>query len=259
MLISLLGVTVRGLLFTITGSCFVAEFSGYWLHRLMHSDRIPALSRGHLIHHFLVYGPNQALRTEKYRDATQDRASLGNIGIEWLVPSALILSICFGVMTWIRIPRIYEIIALCALLFWPIFMFSYLHDRMHLQNFWMTRAPLIRSWFIKARRLHDIHHRSLNDQGRLDRNFGIGFFFFDGLFRTLSKRHRPFNCKGYRIAQLRYHLNRDYGEETTRFPSGFRIGDVSMPCETARHPQVKGVPVTRGPKGQASSPGLPPN
>lgn len=228
MFTSLLDVTLRGLLFTITGSCFVAEFSGYWLHRLMHSDRIPALSRGHLIHHFRVYGPNQALRTEQYRDATWDRASLGNIGLEWLVPSALILSFCFGVMTWIHVPRVYEIIAICILVLWPVFMFSYLHDRMHLRHFWMTRAPLIKSWFVSARRLHDIHHRSLNDQGRLDRNFGIGFFFFDRFFRTLSKRHRPFNCKGYRMAELRYKLSRDREQDSTCFPSGFRAGDVPL-------------------------------
>ncbi len=30
MFISLLGVTLRGLLFNITGSCFVAELSAYW-------------------------------------------------------------------------------------------------------------------------------------------------------------------------------------------------------------------------------------
>lgn len=259
MLISLLGVTLRGLLFTVTGSCFVAELSGYWLHRLMHSDRFPALSRGHLIHHFLLYGPNQALRTEKYRDATQGRVSLGNIGLEWLVPSFVILSFSFGFFAWTHVMRVYQIVALCILVLWPIFMFSYLHDRMHLRNFWMTRAPLLKSWFVRARRLHEIHHRSLNDQGRLDRNFGIGFFFFDRLFHTISKRHRPFNCKGYRMAQLRYSLNRDRNEDSTCLPSGFRIRDFPLSYETARHSQVKGVIVTRFPEGQGSSPGLPPN
>jgi sterol desaturase/sphingolipid hydroxylase (fatty acid hydroxylase superfamily) len=227
MFISLLGVTLRGLLFTVTGSCFVAELSGYWLHRLMHSDRFPVLSRGHLIHHFLVYGPNQALRTEKYKDATHHRVSLGNIGLEWLVPSAVILSFSLVVMIRLHVPRVYQIIALCMLVVWPFFMFSYLHDRMHLRNFWMTRAPLLKLWFVRARRLHDIHHRSLNDQGRLNRNFGIGFFFFDRFFRTISKRHRPFNCNGYRMAQLRYNLNRDHDEDSTCLPSGFRAGDIT--------------------------------
>ena len=232
MFLAILGVTLRGLLFTITGSCFVAEFSGYWLHRLLHNDRIPALSRGHLIHHFLIYGPKQPLRAEKYHNATEDRFSLGNIGLEWLVPSALILASAWGVLSWLHVSRAYQAIALSTLVIWPVFMFSYLHDRMHLRNFWMTRVPLLKAWFVQARRLHDIHHRSLDDQGRMDRNFGIGFFFFDRLFRTISMRHRPFNCSGYRIAQLRYHLNRTLGEDSSNFPSSFRAWDAPSDLKT---------------------------
>jgi sterol desaturase/sphingolipid hydroxylase (fatty acid hydroxylase superfamily) len=247
MFLAILGVTLRGLLFTITGSCFVAEFSGYWLHRLLHSDRFPALSRGHLIHHFLIYGPKQPLRAEKYKDATEDRFSLGNIGLEWLVPSALILASAWGVLYWLHASRAYQAIALSTLILWPVFMFSYLHDRMHLRNFWMTRVPLLKSWFVQARRFHDIHHRSLNDQGRMDRNFGIGFFFFDRLFRTISKRHRPFNCSGYRIAQLRYNLNRDLQEDSSNFPSSFRAWDASRELQTAatvpRFPGTGGNPL----------------
>jgi sterol desaturase/sphingolipid hydroxylase (fatty acid hydroxylase superfamily) len=244
MFVAILGVTLRGLLFTITGSCFVAEFSGYWLHRLLHSDKFPALSRGHLVHHFLIYGPNQPLRAEKYKDATEHRISLGNIGLEWLAPSALILAFSCGVLRWFHVSRVYQITAISTLMLWPIFMFSYLHDRMHLQNFWMTRAPLLKSWFVQARRLHDIHHRSLNDQGRMDRNFGIGFFFFDRIFRTISKRHRPFNCSCYRIAQLRYNLNRDLQEDSSNFPSSFRAWDASRELQTAatapRFPETGG-------------------
>lgn len=55
---------------TLVGSIVVAELAGYWLHRLLHSDKFPALSRGHLIHHFLIYGPRQPMRAEEYQDAT---------------------------------------------------------------------------------------------------------------------------------------------------------------------------------------------
>jgi hypothetical protein len=247
MFATILGVTLRGLLFTITGSCFVAEFSGYWLHRLLHSDRFPALSRGHLVHHFLIYGPNQPLRAEKYKDATDDRISLGNIGLEWLAPSALILAFSWGVLLWFHVSRVYRITAISTLALWPIFMFSYLHDRMHLRDFWMTETPLLKTWFVTARRLHDIHHRSLNDQGRLDRNFGIGFFFFDRLFRTISKRHHPFNCTGYRIARLRYNLTRDREEDSASFPSGFRAWDVPSRDETLRNHHSKDFIIKRGP------------
>jgi len=40
----------------------------------------------------------------------------------------------------------------------------------------------------------------------MDTNFGIGFFLFDRIFRTLATRHRPLNRKGLAIALQRYKL-----------------------------------------------------
>jgi sterol desaturase/sphingolipid hydroxylase (fatty acid hydroxylase superfamily) len=202
-----LHVTFVGIIATLVDSVVVAEFAGYWLHRLLHSDRFPALSRGHLIHHFLIYGPRQPMRAAEYHDATNDRFSVGNVGLEWLTPSALIFLFCWGVMALLKVPHVYQILALCTLLGWPLLMFSYLHDRMHLENFWMTRVPVLKTWFLKARRLHDIHHRSVDCEGYMDTNFGIGFYFFDCFFRTIAKRHRPFNWKGYQTALKRYELD----------------------------------------------------
>jgi sterol desaturase/sphingolipid hydroxylase (fatty acid hydroxylase superfamily) len=41
------------ILATFVDSIVVAESADYWLHRLLHSDKFPVLSRSHLIHHFL--------------------------------------------------------------------------------------------------------------------------------------------------------------------------------------------------------------
>ena len=202
-----LHVTFVGVIATLVDSVVVAEFAGYCLHRLLHSDKFPALSRGHLIHHFLVYGPTQPMRAGEYHDATNHRFSLGNVGIEWLAPSAIILLFCWAAMGLLSVLPVYQALSLCTLLGWPILMFSYLHDRMHTENFWMTRVHLFRSWFLKARRLHDIHHRSVNSKGFMDTNFGIGFYIFDRCFRTLAKRHRAFNWQGYQSAIERYGLD----------------------------------------------------
>ena len=202
-----LHLTLIGVVATLVDSVVVAEFAGYWLHRLLHSNKFPALSRGHLIHHFLVYGPRQPMRAGDYHDATDNRFALGNVGIEWLAPSALILLFCWGVMALLGVPPVYQALALCILLGWPLLMFNYLHDRMHVDNFWMTRIPLLRSWFLNARRPHDIHHRSVNSKGFLDANFGIGFHLFDRFFRTLARRHRPFNWEGYHAAIARHGLD----------------------------------------------------
>jgi sterol desaturase/sphingolipid hydroxylase (fatty acid hydroxylase superfamily) len=199
-------VTIKGVLFSVLGSCLVAEFAGYWLHRLLHSDKVPFLSRGHLIHHFLIYAPNQPMRHHQYLDATDNRFSVGNVGLEWLVPSAAILAFSWFAMFLVRVPGPYQVLVLLVLIAWPIFTFNYLHDRMHLSDFWMTRAPVLRWWFLRARRLHDIHHHSVNDFGRMDSNFGIGFYWFDRVFRTLARKHRPFNRQGFEAAKDRYEL-----------------------------------------------------
>jgi len=219
--VTLSHLTIVGLLVTILGSVLLAEFVGYALHRVMHSGRIPALSRPHLIHHLLLYGPRQPMRTADYKDATLGRASLGNVGMEWLAPSALILAFSWTAMWAFGVPPVYRCLALFTLLAWSTFMFSYLHDRMHIRDFWMERTPLLGSWFRKARRLHDIHHHSIDTGGRMDKNFGIGFFFCDRVFRTFSKRHCPFNWLAYREAVRKAKLEQELDEEYSRFPSEF--------------------------------------
>jgi hypothetical protein len=109
-------------------------------------------------------------------------------------------------------------------------MFSYLHDRMHVKDFWMERNPILKTWFRRARKLHDIHHRVLNDNGSMDRNFGIGFFVFDRLFGTLSLRQPPFNHRGFAVARERF---KDV--ETPR-P---RLGSVSSHTKTERRNHMK--------------------
>jgi sterol desaturase/sphingolipid hydroxylase (fatty acid hydroxylase superfamily) len=198
--------SAAGVLESLICSCLVAELAGYWLHRLLHSDKLPFLSRGHMVHHLLLYGPMQPMRAEHYQDATRGRFSLGNVGLEWLAPSAVVLAFCWGIMFRFHVRLIYQAIVLGNLAVWPFFTFSFLHDAMHLRDFWMIRLPLINRWFRRARRLHDIHHHSVNGAGRMDTNFGIGFFFFDRIFRTLATHHRPLNRKGLAIALQRYKL-----------------------------------------------------
>lgn len=211
-----------GVPLTFAVSGLLAEFFGYWLHRLLHSDKVPFLSHGHLIHHFLIYGPGQPMRHDHYHDATDNRFSVGNVGLEWLAPSAIILAALWAVMMLLRIPALYQCIALVTLTAWPAFMFSYLHDRMHLSEFWMAENPVLQSWFRAARRLHDIHHHAVDNHGRMDANFGIGFFLFDRVFRTIATHHRPFNKAGFDAARQRYGLTERNGKlvANSDFPSG---------------------------------------
>jgi len=156
-------------------------------------------------HHMVLYGPLQKQRPgEEYLDATTGQAALGNIGLEWIIPSAVILGAVVAVLSLLRTPLVHQAVVVGTILAWSFLMFSYLHDRMHMKNFWMERAPIFKHWFLRARRLHDIHHHALNNEGLMDKNFGIGFFLFDRVFATLSDENRGFNHQGYAAARRRF-------------------------------------------------------
>ena len=231
--LSSIHLTLAHLFVTVAASVFLAELAGYELHRLMHSGRIPILSHAHLIHHLSLYGPRQPMRTLQYKDATLDRASIGNVGMEWILPSALILGFFWSAMWILGVSLPYRCLSFLTLVSWSIFMFSYLHDRMHLQGFWMERTRLLGWWFRRARRLHDIHHRSIDESGRMDKNFGIGFYFCDRIFQTLAKHHCSFNWHGYREAVRKAKLEEAINDEFSRFPSEYRfpIAEASWPNE----------------------------
>jgi sterol desaturase/sphingolipid hydroxylase (fatty acid hydroxylase superfamily) len=189
----------------VAASIVVAELLGYLLHRLLHSGWISWLSISHMTHHMVLYGPLQKQRpSEEYVDPTTGKVALGNIGLEWIAPSSVILATLIAALRLLRVSSTDQAVSIGTILAWSFLMFNYLHDRMHVKNFWMERDPLLKHWFRGARRLHDIHHRVLNDGGLMDKNFGIGFFLFDRLFGTLCPEQSPFNHKGYREARNKF-------------------------------------------------------
>jgi hypothetical protein len=103
----------------------------------------------------------------------------------------------------------------------------------------MERHPLLKRWFVAARDGHDIHHWSLNDDGFMDKNFGIAFFFFDRLFGTLAHDAPAFNRRGYASALWRF-------GDLLRSP-GAPVGEINWPPPTGRpvpdqHPRSAPVP-----------------
>jgi hypothetical protein len=77
------GMSFAGIGVAVAIAILTAELAGYVLHRVMQSERFPALSRAHMIHHLELHGPAQSMRSAVYRRATDGRASLGNIRMEW--------------------------------------------------------------------------------------------------------------------------------------------------------------------------------
>jgi len=189
----------------ILGAAFTGEFLGYMLHRLLHAGWIRWLTYSHMEHHMVLYGPLQKQRpSEHYMDATTVGLSVGNVGLEWLVPSIALLALTEALLWLLRVRVIHQVVFIATILAWSFVMFSYLHDRMHIRNCWMERNPILKRWFRRARQLHDIHHRVLNDGGLMNKNFGIGFFLFDRVFGSMCMQQRSFNRHGYELAVKRF-------------------------------------------------------
>ena len=187
-----------------TGSAVSAELLGYLLHRLLHSGWIAFLSRNHMRHHLVIYGPLQEQRSQTYLDATDNSISLGNIGLEWLVPACVLIASALGLFHLLHVRPLHQLIFFGMTLGWSFLMFSYLHDVQHVEGFWMSRNRFLKRWFMSARNLHEIHHRVINDRGLMDKNFGIAFFFFDRLFGTSFNRETTFNHAGHLVARQRF-------------------------------------------------------
>jgi sterol desaturase/sphingolipid hydroxylase (fatty acid hydroxylase superfamily) len=187
-----------------SGSCISAELLGYWLHRLMHSGAIIFLSRNHMKHHLGIYGPQQEQRSERYQDATDKRFSLGNIGLEWLVPVSIFTTALLLIFRLAHVRWFYQLTYFVSVLSWSFVMFSYLHDAMHVRGAWLEKNRWLKNWFLAARHRHDVHHCHINDRGLMDKNFGIGMFIFDRLFGTICDVPARFNIRGFKIAQERF-------------------------------------------------------
>lgn len=186
-------------------ACVFTEFFGYWLHILLHSEKIEFLSRNHMIHHLVVYGPNMPQRrANEYLQSTFGRANVLGIGLEWLAPAAVVIPALLLAFKALGLGPALQATFIAVSLAWGFFMFGYMHDTMHVKGFWMERSPLLGRWFLRARKRHDIHHMDLDDFGRMHVNYGICFFAFDALFGTLQREHVRFNQPGFEAAKRRY-------------------------------------------------------
>ena len=193
------------LFLTVASACVFTEFIGYWLHFLLHDEKIPFLSRNHMIHHLVVYAPNKPMRpSREYLGSTYDRASLLGIGLEWLLPVGLLLPLVLLALRRAGLAPWLQAVFIATSVGWGFLMFNYMHDAMHENGFWMSRSRFWRNWFLRARRRHDVHHMDLDESGRMTRNYGICFFVFDRLFNTLTDQHRVFNQAGLSAAHKRY-------------------------------------------------------
>jgi sterol desaturase/sphingolipid hydroxylase (fatty acid hydroxylase superfamily) len=192
-------------LLTLILAFIFTEFVGYIIHILLHSQKIEFLSRAHMIHHLQIYGPQMSQRPgADYIYSTADRAGVAGIGLEWLAPAGVVILSILGGGYLFGIPLVHTMLFMAGSSFWGWFLFSYMHDSMHLKDFWMQDSRFLKRWYNNARKNHDIHHMRVNDEGKMDVNFGICFFFFDKIFGSYRNNFDKFNAKGLEVAREKY-------------------------------------------------------
>lgn len=68
----------------------------------------------------------------------------------------------------------------------------------------MEKSFVFRNWFLRIRKLHDIHHLHVSDDGKMNVNYGICFFIFDRIIGSYRKTFSNFNKAGYEVAKQKY-------------------------------------------------------
>lgn len=189
----------------IAAAILYTEWVGYWIHILLHSEKIPWLSRSHMLHHLRDYGPKRPLHREgQYINSSEGRANFFGVGLEWFLPAICIIIFTVIGLSLFGVVWQYQLLFVLTGSLWGHFLFGYMHSSMHIKNFWMMDIPILRGWYLSIRKLHDYHHLQISPDGRMLKNFGICFFWFDRILGSYSKNSEKFNQSGYEAALVRY-------------------------------------------------------
>jgi len=127
------------LLSIIVGVLFT-ELVGHFIHRLLHSEKVPALSRSHMIHHLQHYGPKMSMRDDGYKKSTEGRLSFGSIGMEWIIPIAIVLFPTAIILSLVGVSFGHQFIFWGAAIGWGLLGFSYMHDILHVKDNWFLNV-----------------------------------------------------------------------------------------------------------------------
>lgn len=189
---------------TLIASIVAAEFLGYWIHTLLHSEKVLFLSRAHMHHHIHDYAPHANQRSTDYKDSGAGRFTYFGLGAEWLVPLVPVT------ISWVLLLYILDVpwwlngVSAGTGLLWGYLMFSVVHRNFHVRDSKFLKNRTMRAWFLRIRRLHDIHHHKLTNEGRMPFNMGICFFWFDRLFGTYRPVLGKFNTEGFQKSKEDY-------------------------------------------------------
>jgi sterol desaturase/sphingolipid hydroxylase (fatty acid hydroxylase superfamily) len=177
-----------GHVLTLVLACAYTELVGYLLHRFLHGGWVGWMTRKHMVHHLEFYGPSMKMCTPTYRDREVPGGFAG-VGWEWIVPSLVLMLVEWLALEAVGMGASKQVVFFVGGLAWSVVTFYGAHEAMH-----VTRPSVLflvwplRRRFMRARRLHAIHHVAIDDAGHFTGNYGIFFHGFDRLFGTYLRK-----------------------------------------------------------------------
>ena len=148
---------------------FVITLFGHVTHWFIHQPMSGRFNKAHMTHHLKLY-PASNYTSEKYRQPGKDSTV-------WIFA---ILSIPMMLLPWIAFGLGFVTLIQTIIVFTEMLVLGaahdHIHDAFHIKGHWLYKFRPFRSWNI----LHYRHHVNMK------KNFGIFFFMWDRVFKTLS-------------------------------------------------------------------------
>lgn len=198
------------LFYVILTICAVAyaEFAGYSIHRLLHmtpewfeerrwAKPFKFICVQHMWHHGVAYGPRMPQRpSEEYaylrnsKDGEHKQSKWGWFPVEFVLPSLFAIALYAGLLLLFGLSLFQIVYMFVVTGLWVFGTFNIVHDTFHKDGHWLTRVPVLRVWFRKARENHDLHHSMIEEDGMIHGNFGISTDWMDRIYGTVLERPR---------------------------------------------------------------------
>lgn len=147
---------------------------GHVTHWVIHQPWAGRFAKAHMAHHERLYPVNDFL-SDTYRKAGKDSTV-------WIFAvlslPVLALPVIAHLLGWIGLFTMTCVIAEMLFLGW---LHDYLHDAFHIRDHFLKRLPFVKGLMGRLTELHRLHHVDMS------KNFGIFFFMWDKVFKTLKR------------------------------------------------------------------------
>lgn len=158
------------ILLTILITYAVVSLFGYFVHKALHQPWTGKFNTSHMAHHVKLY-PSGDFLSEEYRDAGKDDTFWTFAIVSLPIIFTPIILFLLGLSLHLTIISVIEML----LIGW---LNNFIHSCMHIRDHWLSRLPIIKFFFVRWRRLHELHHDDMQ------KNFGIFSFNWDRIFKT---------------------------------------------------------------------------